>query len=79
MDESLRARVPNSHDDIEALVIQVPAEQDDLTTSNENNVEISTPSSRLSRFFTFSSRKAANVTRRPVREPHEDTSMREAQ
>ena len=33
MDEPLRARVPNSHDDIEALVIQVPAEQDDLTTS----------------------------------------------
>ena len=77
MDESLRARVPNSHDDIEALVIQVPAEQDDLTTSNENNVEISTPSSRLSRFFTFSSRKAANVTRRPVARLSEETAVLE--
>lgn len=79
MDESLRARVPNSHDDIEALVIQVPAEQDDLTTSNESNVEISTSSSRLSRFFNFSLRNAANVTRRPVRESHEATSMPEGQ
>ena len=68
MDEPLRTRVPNSHDDIEALVTQVPTEQDDLTTSNESNVEISTTSSRISRFFNFSSRNVANVTHRPVRE-----------
>ena len=68
MDEPLRTRVPNSHDDIEALVTQVPTEQDDLTTSNESNVEISTTSSRISRFFNFSSRNVANVTRRQVRE-----------
>ena len=79
MSETLRTRVPNSHDDIEALVIQVPAEQDDLTTSNESNVEISTSSSRLSRFFNFSSRNAANVTRRQVRESHEATSPPEGQ